>query len=1582
MKYFLTILTFLFCFLTINAIEFSEEELKTHHIIAGIFSTEKLCSFIEKGDLIRHENHPYYINNTAICVSYISLINQFKDKPPLVILCGEEQIFDLSDTEKEKLQSTLTSKSIGIRDNMCMETNTIITISDTNLPCPDGVDLFATVIFITNATINTGLDTTIRGTDVTITDSTLTLQGTNFITTNLTITNSNINCFDLQMEANNIATIGIANSFSVQLDININCTNCPSLSISAPYLDANNLYIQGQVIDYMVIITSITDTMQIIAIDSTTITGDILSAAYFEATFLGNSANFDFEYNESTITDSFTLDISGQNNNVIIGPLSMFGSNSFSITDQNTPFSSMITFQQIFSFNVVDTFFVEGAQIFIQDSGQDITAATFQILSYGTIDIRNVNNLQISGSILLISDVVSVGDIIFDSIGSITSGNFEIYSDGNVLLNEVDIIDISNSMFIRCSGTFRIIMLQQIQSLTITDEFRILTSTDPVKSNRVYFLFVYTIEVNKFLVETDSSSATGGGIIQISNSETINCATSWIITTDCIDCDIILEYINDFSTFSLDLTAPDSLIMLRDWISNDIDNFYSTSQTIEIYNSELRSSAIVSINLESNVGQSIISDSFIVLTQSVDISNLFSSSLLIERTEISSSFNDITINGELITIEDSTFLASNDLNIITRATFISYNSDYSTDIGTINLDGNLMLLEGQFQAASSIDFVNYDSIELCTYASGETISFANGTGTTIDCNYNLYTQLTYITIIACTNSFSHYDINGDSIRDLQISANSFESYGSFTNIGQLSIIVQTINSYIPLHTFHANDISMDTTSGVNKLRVLSTASSNTFLIEANQVNIYCEVTCNIPGTLNGNFEFFDDFSSPQLTYGEQGTFSTSSLIDNLVFPNNSYSTLFAVVDRNITPYNINNFQIADNNSIINPKPVAIGTEYTNLLSIYDLLFISTSWTLRIEIPDIQTYGSLSVNNLMFSDLPTNPKIIIDIQDYSGYPYEKNVIPKATFYVFICNQQSNFDSLEFIDIHTGNPVLNNDYIQGSSGIFYRVTYNALSASGYNSFSFENILVQPSTFTATPTSSSTLTSTPTSSPTSSSSASNTPTSSPSNSETSTTTKTMTPTPTPTSTASQVTFTASPVPSESQSTTFSSSATPTPTSSKTSTQTSTPTLTESSTSTSTKSISMSPTARFSPSTTITASQTKTLTAIPTTSTTSTLTSTPSLTSTQTLSATPSFTPTSTPTSTKSASNTKSSNQTETATISSTPTNVVIVQSSNSSTISPGESLSSTFTPTSTKTVLVNDIAPPLSLSRSPIPELKTNSPTKSKMAQAESSTDNFQNPSPSPNVIPTAASFECSSCEFGSTKTVIAGGGDSRNINGNNNGSGNNNNSGNSNNNGGGGGNIEVPFSSNNGDTVGGIYFPPETFNSDSENTIEINLVSNIQGQEVQNSNGDNVKLGNTIVDVVILDQFGNQVTKFSEPLTICLESSDSNEDECLGYYDTEKKEWICEDDCPEKEDGGLVCGKTDHLTSFALLLNGKNSDCTGDDSQHLYVYLSIAFVGVGIIAVLISIVVIELHYCNQRRIRSAEFGRLIQHGNTVV
>ena len=118
----------------------------------------------------------------------------------------------------------------------------------------------------------------------------------------------------------------------------------------------------------------------------------------------------------------------------------------------------------------------------------------------------------------------------------------------------------------------------------------------------------------------------------------------------------------------------------------------------------------------------------------------------------------------------------------------------------------------------------------------------------------------------------------------------------------------------------------------------------------------------------------------------------------------------------------------------------------------------------------------------------------------------------------------------------------------------------------------------------------------------------------------------------------------------------------------------------------------------------------------------------------------------------------------------------------------------------------------------------------------------------------------------------------------------------------------------------------------------------------------------------------ISQLLSPLTICLALSNDtkkNEKVCLSYYDPSSDKWKCEDKCLTTVNSkgadhvdwqNLLCGETDHLTSFALLLLGKEEEdqdlCQTSRSDTL-AWISMGMVAGAILAVALGVMVIEAH-----------------------
>lgn len=91
-----------------------------------------------------------------------------------------------------------------------------------------------------------------------------------------------------------------------------------------------------------------------------------------------------------------------------------------------------------------------------------------------------------------------------------------------------------------------------------------------------------------------------------------------------------------------------------------------------------------------------------------------------------------------------------------------------------------------------------------------------------------------------------------------------------------------------------------------------------------------------------------------------------------------------------------------------------------------------------------------------------------------------------------------------------------------------------------------------------------------------------------------------------------------------------------------------------------------------------------------------------------------------------------------------------------------------------------------------------------------------------------------------------------------------------------------------------------------------------------------------------EIGPSGKTFDEPMSVCLQHAEAGDvdlnNHCLGFLDEgqDPPEWKCEDSCLEDVGDNWLCGKTDHLTNFAILLGGEGgSSCDEDDEGSSYV-----------------------------------------------
>ena len=130
-----------------------------------------------------------------------------------------------------------------------------------------------------------------------------------------------------------------------------------------------------------------------------------------------------------------------------------------------------------------------------------------------------------------------------------------------------------------------------------------------------------------------------------------------------------------------------------------------------------------------------------------------------------------------------------------------------------------------------------------------------------------------------------------------------------------------------------------------------------------------------------------------------------------------------------------------------------------------------------------------------------------------------------------------------------------------------------------------------------------------------------------------------------------------------------------------------------------------------------------------------------------------------------------------------------------------------------------------------------------------------------------------------------------------------------------------------------------------------------------NTSNLFLGEMVLDITLLNSEGEDVSDLDSALTICLPRPNNTNprDLCLGYFRDGKDQWRCEDLCLIRR-GNELCGQTDHLTNFALLIMGNLNDdpCSTEIGHNVLAWISLGLVGLAILFVVIGVCLIEVRY----------------------
>jgi hypothetical protein len=207
-----------------------------------------------------------------------------------------------------------------------------------------------------------------------------------------------------------------------------------------------------------------------------------------------------------------------------------------------------------------------------------------------------------------------------------------------------------------------------------------------------------------------------------------------------------------------------------------------------------------------------------------------------------------------------------------------------------------------------------------------------------------------------------------------------------------------------------------------------------------------------------------------------------------------------------------------------------------------------------------------------------------------------------------------------------------------------------------------------------------------------------------------------------------------------------------------------------------------------------------------------------------------------------------------------------------------------------------------------------------------------------------------------------------------------------------NIEVikfeDYNNNNGDDS--IIKIPLLSNNQNELNNNNNIIGNINIPKTIINEGfvlviiqgydtyyfDTYNTVSSIIDLTLFDSNDNEINNFEDPIEICLEvdqstinknndksdncsnnpKSDTNYIPCLSFLNDFNK-WECIDD-NLKSDNNLLCGKTNHFTNFAILLNGNTEKCNSSENYITgnLIYDLIIILSIICIIIILSLIII--------------------------
>lgn len=305
-----------------------------------------------------------------------------------------------------------------------------------------------------------------------------------------------------------------------------------------------------------------------------------------------------------------------------------------------------------------------------------------------------------------------------------------------------------------------------------------------------------------------------------------------------------------------------------------------------------------------------------------------------------------------------------------------------------------------------------------------------------------------------------------------------------------------------------------------------------------------------------------------------------------------------------------------------------------------------------------------------------------------------------------------------------------------------------------------------------------------------------------------------------------------------------------------------------------------------------------------------------------------------TKTASLTPSQTQTQTSTFVVSESSSVLPSTSISQSVSESSSISNSNTP-SASTTSAESLIPQAPIPITSIPQSikvsKSTQPTSEKPTPISTVSSKT-----SPSIIPSSVdSVNCNKCEFGETQFVIQpesyGSQNDENES-------------------------IIILQTSEGSNIGSLIIP--------SNIVGTNTILDVS--YVSNFNHLSSNLGNSIIDITLTDELGNNISNLADDLIICFTDNDVDDDTCLSFFNTFTRQWECEDECLQQKDGEY-CGKTNHLTSFALLFNGIDggNDCDNSNYNEVYGWISLGMLIFAIIIISIAVIGNEIRYKMKKR-----------------